>query len=225
MESLDSYPSPHVAADLVPLTVADGALWVLLATGPDGRGLALPGRFLRPKRRVLNGVAEVLQEKAGLDIDPHQATWLGLFDDPRRDPRGWTISAAFVLGLPWEAAGRSRLQAVPVVGDGVQRDLLYDHGEILSAALDAVREEYEQFPDPRGFLSGPFTLGQLREVHEAVLGEPLLRDTFRRRMEPMLRPLEGEVALTAGVGRPAQVYVVEQRERWENPRVRLPRAR
>lgn len=80
-------------------------------------------------------------------------------------------------------------------------------------------------PDPRGFLDRPFTLGELREVHEAVLGEPLLRDTFRRRMEPMLRPLEGTVAMPAGVGRPGQVYVVERRERWENPRVRLPRAR
>lgn len=135
------------------------------------------------------------------------------------------MSAAFVLGVPWEVAERSRLRAERVVGDGVEGRLLYDHDEILRAALAAVREEYEQYPDPRGFLDGPFTLGQLREVHEAVLGEPLLRDTFRRRMEPMLRVVEGEVAMPAGVGRPGQVYVVERRDRWENPRVRLPRGR
>lgn len=210
VDELDRYPSPHIAVDVVVLTCTNRGLEVLLTPGPGGESRALPGRFLRPKKRLRDGVVDVLSEKTGIDVDPRTATWLGLFDDPRRDPRGWTMSAAYLLGIPPEVAGRSRFGLETVEGGRAGGGpLLYDHDEILGAAVEVLRGEYESQPDPRGFLTRPFTLTELREVHEAVLGERLLRDTFRRRMEPMLRTVEG-TAMPSGVGRPAQVYVAER---------------
>lgn len=224
VDELDRYPSPHIAVDVVVLTCTNRGLEVLLTPGPGGESRALPGRFLRPKKRLRDGVVDVLSEKTGIDVDPRTATWLGLFDDPRRDPRGWTMSAAYLLGVPQELAGRSWFGLEPVErGRAAGGPLLYDHDEILAAGVDALRAEYEARPDPRGFLTRPFTLTELREVHEAVLGERLLRDTFRRRMEPMLRTVEG-TAMPSGVGRPAQVYVVGRSSALLKQRNYLPRA-
>ncbi|MFL6028115.1 MAG: NrtR DNA-binding winged helix domain-containing protein, partial [Friedmanniella sp.] len=80
-------------------------------------------------------------------------------------------------------------------------------------AAATIRERYERQPDPDGLLEQPFTITELRSVHEAVIGEGLLKDTFRRRMEPQLHPLadaEGQPVLRSDGGRPAQVYVPAQ---------------
>ena len=94
--------------------------------------------------------------------------------------------------------------------------MLWDHDEIVSAAVDSLRERYEfrhrysdTDPDPDGFLPEPFTLHQLRKVHEAIVGEPMHKDNFVRRMKPYLEPViqRGEVMRsTATRGRPAALF-------------------
>ncbi|MCX6397194.1 MAG: hypothetical protein NTV23_11955 [Propionibacteriales bacterium] len=72
------------------------------------------------------------------------------------------------------------------------------------------RKKYRDIrPDPEGFLSGTFTLAELRTVHEAVLSAELPKDAFNRRMEPLLEPVrrrDGSPVYGSGVGRPARVY-------------------
>ncbi|WP_376715079.1 NrtR DNA-binding winged helix domain-containing protein [Janibacter limosus] len=58
-------------------------------------------------------------------------------------------------------------------------------------------------------LAEPFTLHQLRKVHEAIVGEQMHKDNFVRRMKPYLEPViqRGEVMRsTATRGRPAMLY-------------------
>ena len=74
----------------------------------------------------------------------------------------------------------------------------------MAHAVDVVRANYREHPDPAGLLPEPFTLRQLQQLHEAVLGRPLAKDSFRRRMEPLLEPVG---ALSAGsVGKPARLF-------------------
>ena len=85
-----------------------------------------------------------------------------------------------------------------------------------SAAVTSLRERYEfrhrydnPRPDADGFLAEPFTLHQLRKVHEAVVGEELHKDNFARRMKPQLKPVVrgGEVVRSSAMrGRPATLY-------------------
>ena len=59
-------------------------------------------------------------------------------------------------------------------------------------------------PTPTELLDEPFTLLELQRLHEAVAGERLMRDAFRRKMQPQLRPT-GQRARGV-VGKPAQEF-------------------
>ncbi|MBI1377791.1 MAG: NUDIX domain-containing protein [Frankiales bacterium] len=204
---LTDFPRPSVAVDTAVLTVAPGdVLSVLLVRRPAGMrpAWALPGTFLHEGERLADAVRRSLRDKAGVTgLSPQQ---LVVLDDPHRDARGWVLSVAHLETSPYESlapqlSDGDDVRLAPV--DSLPR-LAFDHAEVVRRAVDALRDQYAEHPDPRRLVPEPFSLAQLRRVHEAVAGRELQRDTFRRLMEPQLRPT-GE--RTAGeVGRPARMF-------------------
>lgn len=222
---LTAYPRPNVAVDVAVLTAlprrtsgeSPGSLAVLVedrGTAPHGR--ALPGRFLRERQTLTECVADVLRIKAGLEDVRAAPRLVRVFDDPDRDPRAWSLSLAHALVLPYERLNGAAGRLLGIAPDGALQSgdsLLFGHDTIVREAAATIRERYERLPDPDGLLDYPFTMAELRSVHEAVLGEHLLKDTFRRRMEPNLEPLietNSVPVLRSDGGRPAQVYVRNQ---------------
>ena len=219
MSDLDRFPAPHLAVDVAVMTVPpEGPLSVLLVRrrGDKDGTWALPGRFVRERERLAQSVAITLEEKVGLSpaslrgLAPRQ---LHLFDDPDRDDRGWVMSAAHLLTLPYErVAVALQSEAVMLARIGVvraivpgQRRLPYGQDAIVEFAVEEMRLLYSTQPDPEGLIAeSEFTLAQLRDVHTAVLEADWQIDTFRRHMIPQLvdtgRRSEG------GVGRPAALY-------------------
>ena len=169
---------------------------------------------------IAETTADVLSRKVGITLDGSIAPrLLRLFDDPARDDRSWVMSAAHSVSLPEEVFAGAKGDLVAVTPEGGlegESGLLFDHDEIVSAAVADVRERYEfrgrsegVAPDPDGFLGAPFTLHQLRKVHEAVVGDEMHKDNFNRRMKDGLRPVKerGEIAMSSGLrGRPATLY-------------------
>ena len=236
-KSLSDYPRPNVAVDLAVLTVAPamdtaaplGQLSVLVLRDPGGRGV-LPGRFMRERRTIAQTVREVIERKLHLDPGDFSPVLLRVFDDPHRDQRGWALSIAHAVTLPAHRISGSPAELVPVDLDGdlvTAETLGYDHNTIVQEAVAAIRGRYERVPDPDGLLEGPFTLSELRHVHEAVLGERLRKDTFNRRMQDQLEGLydrSGQPLLRRSIGRPAKLYERPRAdygtgsERWTLPR-------
>lgn len=222
--SLDSYPRPGITVDLAILTVTDAdtdpVLRMLVQDRDSPAGRALPGGFVRERATIAETTRDVLDRKVGISLDGEvQPRLLRLFDDPDRDDRSWVMSAAHAVSLPESAVAGAKGDLVAVLPDGSlegESALLFDHDEIVAAAVDDVRERYEfrgrsvgVAPDPDGFLGAPFTLHQLRRVHEAVVGEDMHKDNFNRRMKDGLRPVKerGEIAMSSGLrGRPATLY-------------------
>ncbi|NDZ92831.1 NUDIX hydrolase [Streptomyces sp. SID6673] len=209
---LSDYPRPSVAVDIAVLTVVDGTLCVVVQRGADSEGAALPGRFVRERRTVDKTVREVLELKLGLSPDHVRPHLLAVFSDPDRDPRGWTISIAHAVVLPADHLSDVVGELAPLMPEGRLASgerLLYDHDKIISAATDKLRERYEDQPDPDNLLHQPYTLSELRELHEAILGRRLMRDSFNRRVQPLLAAEidpEGKPATRVGGGRPARLY-------------------
>lgn len=205
MAEFDNYPGPNVAVDIAVLTLDRGHLAVLVQNRPKApRGKVLPGRFLREKETVAEGLRGALA-KVGLDIGPINATLdrnaggsptdatrahlIGVFDEPGRDKRStWSMSLAHYLVLPPDRFNEVKGELVPVNPDGsIELELLFDHDAIVQKAADELRAQYELTPDPENLLdAGEITLPDLQEVHQQVLGEKVRTDTFRRRMEAML---------------------------------------
>ncbi|MEO9329041.1 NUDIX hydrolase [Gordonia aurantiaca] len=210
--TLADYPRPNVAVDIAVLTVSDGALNVVIQRDAKGRA-ALPGRFVRERHTVEQTVREVLKLKLGLSPDHVRPHLLAVFSDPDRDPRGWTISIAHAVAMPSIELSDVVGELAPVAPAGrlvSGEALLYDHAEIIAAATDNLRERYEDQPDPDNLLRPPYTLSELRQLHEAVLGRRLMRDSFNRRVLPLLEPqfdTDGKPATKVGGGRPARLYV------------------
>lgn len=127
--------------------------------------------------------------------------WLARIGTDHHDPH-----AAAPPGLPVaEAPG---VAAVTVALPGGQETLPFDHGVIVALAVHDLRTRHLDHPDPAGLAGAPdhtFTLLQLRRVHEAVLGRPLQKDTFRRQVVGELEPVPGALHRPV-VGRPAQIY-------------------
>ncbi len=228
-KSLEDYPRPSVAVDTAMLTVPDsGRLSVLLtktndAVADGGDQWRLPGTFLHAGERLAEAVLRSLREKAGVEgLRPRQ---LRVFDEPGRDDRGWVLSVAHLDAVPIDRILETeRTKLVPV--DELPR-LQYDHAKIVATAVETLRAEYRRSPDPARLLhgfSGPefvankvstpdgvyepdgaFTMLDLRMLHEAVLGEHLVADTFRRTMLPYL---QATGQMRRGVrGKPAELFV------------------
>ena len=215
---LADYPQPSVAVDTAVLTLAPrtnptrGApphrLSVLLVRRPEGVGgpqWALPGTFLHQGERLADAVTRSLTQKAGV-TGGHPAQ-LAVFDDPDRDERGWVLSVAHLAVIPYAALGDAvladpaRVRLAPVSRPG---PLPYDHKAIVAAAVRELRRRYADRPDPERLLGPRFTMCELRDIHEAIAGTTLQKDTFRRAMEP---DLQGTGTLSSGtVGRPSQRF-------------------
>ncbi|AQT83056.1 NUDIX hydrolase [Mycolicibacterium litorale] len=199
-----AFPKPDVAVDTALLTLdpADPELLVLQVRRVDAAGWALPGTFLHAGERLADAVERSLRVRAGVrGLRPRQ---LHVFDDPRRDDRGWVLSVAHVEVVPLhrlESGPPGQTRLVPVARPGRLR---YGHAAIIARALADVRERYAQRPDPDHLLGRQFTLGELHKVHQAVAGRPLQRDRFRRVMKPLLRPTGHLVTRTGG--RPAELF-------------------
>lgn len=199
-KKLTDYPRPSVAVDTAVLTVADGALAVLLVEdGRDSGTMRLPGTFLHAGEVLAEAVRRSLASKAGVSgLAPAQ---LHVFDALDRDDRGWVLSVAHLIAVPVGALGEARIVPVADVGP-----LAYDHAEILALAVARLCADYAEHPDPWRLLGdGPFTLLELERLHRTIdPGRPESKDTFRRLMEPQV--VDTGAMQSGTVGKPARLF-------------------
>jgi 8-oxo-dGTP diphosphatase len=95
---------------------------------------SLPGGFLEEDETMMEGAKRELEEETGLKIEKLQQ--VGAFGTPGRDPRGRTISIAFVGLIDAEAKVKASDDAVDAKWFSLNDlpDLAFDHREIISLA-------------------------------------------------------------------------------------------
>ena len=222
------YAHPSVAVDVALLTVDEGALKTLLlrrTSQPAKDRWSLPGGFVSMRESLDAAAARILATKAGLaDVFTEQ---LYTFGDPGRDPRTRVISVVYYalvephrleravaehpdrpLALATvEVEANGHVRAVRTLGaDGAGLPLAFDHETILATAVERIRGKLGYAPIGFELLPETFTLLELRRVHEAILGRPLNKDSFRRKvLDGGLVEATGDRA--TGLGhRPPELY-------------------
>lgn len=218
--SLD-FPRPLVTVDVIIFTVLHDELKVLLVRRPaidsdpfPGRW-ALPGGFVDVQKdgTLLDCAQRKLREKTG--VSSPYLEQLGSWGSATRDPRGWSATHAFFALIASDdlqiAKGANTSEVEWVQADAATRKrLAFDHNEILAAALARLRSKVEYTSLPAFLISEPFTLPKLQQVYEIVLGRPVDKSAFRKRM------LDAEFMDEAGMvegtyGRPAMSYRLRDR--------------
>lgn len=219
--SAPDFERPLVTVDVVIFTVRDEQLQVLLVRRPDTASDPFPGRMALPGGFInvaldasLHDCAlRKLEEKTGFEA-PYLEQ-LGSWGSATRDPRGWCATHVYFALVPPppddEAPGSEASQWVEVDA-ALRKRLAFDHAEILAAAVERLRGKVEYTSLPAFLLSEPFTLPQLQRTYETVLGRPMDKSAFRKRMLDAqflteTGPIEGDA------GRAAMGYRILDRER------------
>jgi len=207
--------SPLVAVDVVIFTIADGELQALLVevkSGPFAGRWAFPGGLVpvgeapdvTAKRELLSqtGIGDVYLEQ------------LRTFGDPKRDPHAHVVSVAYFALAASKGEGQADNPKYRRMQWGPVRDLpslAYDHNLLAQCALERLQSKLAYTNIVYSLLPREFTLGELQEIYEIIIGRPLDRRNFRKKILALglLRPLRRQ---RRGRHRPAQLYTFTRRE-------------
>ncbi len=209
-----TFPRPLTTVDVVIFAIRDDALHVLLVQRGAGDGepfpnaWALPGGFvdIAQDRHLLACAVRKLKDKTGM-VGPYLEQ-LGSWGNAVRDPRGWSATHAYFALMPAAAANAAPAadaQWFSLAPGKVKQRLAFDHGDILEAALQRLRNKVEYTSLPAYLMPPEFTLPDLQRVYEIVLDRPLEKSAFRTRMlsADLIEPV---AKMRKGPNRPAQLY-------------------
>ena len=180
MESL------RVTVDIVIFTLRNGSLQVPLAkrgVPPFEGQYSIPGGFIRGDESLEEAALRELYEETG--VRNMFLEQLYTFGDPKRDPRGRVITVAYYALIGSDklslVAGADAAEAQWFPASSVP-PLAFDHKSILDYALERLRNKLEYTTVGFQLLPEKFTLGELQAVYEAILGRPLDKRNFRRKL-------------------------------------------
>ena len=162
---------------------------------------SLPGGFVGEKETFEETLRRVLLDKTGLaDIYSEQ---LYTFGGVERDPRMRIVSCAYIslvdinrtsiTGAEWFAVEDIRNMA-----------LAFDHNRMIDEALKRLSGKINYTDIVFHMMPPEFTISELQEVYELILGKKLLPAAFRRTIS---EKLEDTGKMTSNAGhRPSRIF-------------------
>lgn len=212
-----AYPSPVVTVDIVPLTIKDEKLCVLLGerqNEPYKYCTALIGGYIHvdKDKDLDDAAARVLKTKAAInDLYIEQ---LYTFSGPDRDPRGWSISVAYFSLVklahlePALMAGNHQLYEIDEIPE-----LPFDHNRIIQDAVKRVRAKAFYSDIPARLLDDEFTLKEIHQTYCIVMGERMDISVFKRKaLDRGLIEKTGEKKTVIGSSKPSETYRLTQEQ-------------
>lgn len=205
-----------VAVDAAIVRIKEGALSVLLIQmqkAPFEGMWAIPGGLLEEAETTLTAAARILKTQTGVtDVFLEQ---LATFDDVNRDPAGRVVSVAYYALLPdQEIQLKTTNKYADVRWWPVKKlpPLAYDHKELVKEAVNRIAGKIQYTNIVWSLLPKEFTLTELQQVYEIILGKGLDKRNFRKRIED-LELIEPTGKTRTGMAhRPAALYQFKHRK-------------
>jgi len=207
------YPHPAVSTDVVLFTILSGQLQVLLiqrAADPYRGHWALPGGFVEIDGDLEAAALRELREETG--ATGVYLEQLYTFGQPDRDPRERVITVAYYALVPAE---KLHIQAASDARDaawfncGSLPPLAFDHDRIISMARNRLAAKCRYSTIAMQFMPARFTLTELQEVYEIIMGVSLDKRNFRKRVQSYdCIECTGEIR-RSGKHRPARLYTLK----------------
>lgn len=147
--------TPSLAVDIVIVNSVSGFLYAIQRKFPP-LGLALPGGFVEVGETCEDAARREAFEETSLKLD--RLDFVGVYDDPRRDPRRHVVSIAYM----------AKTGQTPVAGD--------DAAKIVPLALDDIKSFCgDRMFEPNGNPVPPPPLLQWCFDHNQIV-----KDAYRR---------------------------------------------
>lgn len=129
--------TPYLTTDGI-IELYDGEIFkgiVLIERKNEPIGLALPGGFVDVGESVENALRREMKEETDLDVEISKL--LGVYSNPKRDPRFHTASAVFIAKSKGQPKGGDDAKEAKVYRlDEIPMDLLvFDHSDIVKDYL------------------------------------------------------------------------------------------
>lgn len=183
------YPRPALTVDCVVFGLDDKDFKVLLiqrARKPFRGRWALPGGFVGVEERLDEAARRELEEETGLrNVYLEQ---LHTFGEPDRDPRERVVTVAYCALVNLRdhqvRAATDAREAAWFAAPDVPA-LAFDHEKIIETAVARLKEKVRNQPIGFELLPPKFTLTQLQRLYEKVLGRPLDKRNFRKKIQSM----------------------------------------
>jgi 8-oxo-dGTP diphosphatase len=219
---------PHIAYDSVIFGFSSGKLKVLVMKYHNTGFYALPGGFVRSNQDLDESVQEGLKERTGLDNIYLEQFYT--FGSLRRFQPGvmkaileangsstrkhaWMlerfITVAYYALINYEEV-TPRPDALSDSCDWYDvaklPKLMLDHSVIVEKALQTLRDNLERKLVGVNLLPVRFTMKELQEVYEVILGKKLHRGTFQRKMLAMGMLRRHEKQFSGGAHKAPYLY-------------------
>lgn len=207
---------PLTSVDSTLFTYQDNQLKVLLverSSHPDKGLWGLPGGFvdLQNDKSLEQTALRKLEEKTG--IVPPYIEQLQTVGNATRDKRGWSVTVCYTSLMAYQDCEVSIATVQDVswvdISELDTMTLAFDHREIINTALQRLREKALYSIVPAYALAEKFTLPDLQKLHEVLIGKPIQKKSFRRRIE------QADLLIDTGEkrqesGRPAALYRMKE---------------
>lgn len=179
-----NYPHPAVTTDCVIFGFDGTQLKVLLikrGIEPYKGRWAFPGGFLNPDESAEQGALRELTEETGFKAE--YVEQFHTYSNPERDPRERVITIAYLalVKIGEVKGGDDACDADWFAVDKIPQ-LAFDHDLILRDAMARMRERIHFHPIGYELLPEKFTLKELQNLYEAILGIHFDRRNFAKKM-------------------------------------------
>lgn len=182
---------------------------------PFKGGVCLPGGFVLEDESLDEAVQRELKEETGLSLNYLEQLYT--FGAPKRDTRERIVSVAY-FGLV------DRSKVIPLAGTDAElsywkpieelekSNLLFDHSEILTKALERLRAKLTYAPVGFDLLPREFLFSDLEQLYVTILGRPIDRRNFRKKIMSFELLEETGNRVSEGKGRPAMTYTFNKKK-------------
>jgi 8-oxo-dGTP diphosphatase len=205
------YERPSVTVDVVIFSILDDQLKVLLIKRnvlPYEGMWAIPGGFVHMDESLDNAAYRELAEETNVTAEQVYLEQLYTFGEPDRDPRTRVITVTyFALVGADKINPRAADDAEDVCWFSVYNlpTLAFDHAQILGYALTRLRYKLEYSAVGFQLLPEKFTLRELQDAYEIILGAKLDKGNFRSKLRKT-QVVEKVDGYRDTGGRPARLY-------------------
>lgn len=205
--------------DCVILSLHNGELQVLLTERneyPYKDWWSIPGYFVNKYEEMEDAVTRICHEMTGLkNIVMDQ---LAAFAGVKRHPEGRILTVAYLALVQFDEV-KNKIKPISSYMKQAKwfpvnelPELAFDHSEIVQRSLERLKTILPFSSDIYALLPEKFTLTQLQQLYEAVLGKTLDKRNFRKKINSLgyLKPLD---EVQTGVSyRAAKLYKFDRKK-------------